>query len=497
MTRVTSTTANDTTALSARVLGVISSAIALSNAALLAISITDLAKQRVPLGLWLLCAVVAIRWLSATALAEWSMRVRRAIRTRWRNTLPTHLALPRLEHERARGDLALAIDHASEAPFLEVLSTSARVSVLGLVIVFWAAGWLALLITILLLVSAVPLYLRAGRRSEAMAVEFQTRRSVLESRQLELLTHAPELRALGAVPYGAKEIAAISDSEHAIALRAIRIALESSLVTEFLSGVSIGLVAMVVGFALLGGRISLSHALVAVLVTSEVFLQVRRFGTEFHRRENAVRSLALLHEVSGRSVSGELGELLVSDQVVTSVNDQPVSIRLQEGERLLVRGPSGSGKTTLLETWLGWTPAKDGTIRRTSRPIGFVSVASSLVSGTLRENLILDAEIPDARVRRMLEALGLTGQRFADLDVRLLADGQGMSTGERVRLVLARALLADPALLIIDDIAGVLDGEARLRVRQTLDAFLQVTIIEATVDDPVLASFDSLVEVPR
>jgi ABC-type transport system involved in cytochrome bd biosynthesis fused ATPase/permease subunit len=458
---------------------------------------TDLAKQRVTLGLWLLCAVVAIRWLSASALGEWSMHVRREIRTHWRNTLPTHLALPRLEHERARGDLALAIDHASEAPFLEVLSTSARVSVLGLVIVFWAAGWLALLITILLLVSAVPLYLRAGRRSEAMAAEFQARRSVLESRQLELLTHAPELRALGAVPYGANEIAAISDSEHAIALRAIRIALESSLVTEFLSGVSIGLVAMVVGFALLGGRISLSHALVAVLVTSEVFLQVRRFGTEFHRRENAVRSLALLHEVSGRSVSGELGDLLVSDQVVTSVNDQPVSIRLQEGERLLVRGPSGSGKTTLLETWLGWTPAKDGTIRRTSRPIGFVSVASSLVSGTLRENLILDAEIPDARVQQMLEALGLTGQRFVDLDVRLLADGQGMSTGERVRLVLARALLAGPALLILDDIAGVLDAEARSRVRQTLDTFHQVTIIEATVDDPVLASFDSLVEVPR
>jgi ATP-binding cassette subfamily C protein CydD len=497
VTRVTSRTANDNAVLSARVLGVISCAVAISNAALLAISMTDLAKQRVTLGLWLLCAVVAIRWLSASALGEWSMHVRREIRTHWRNTLPTHLALPRLEHERARGDLALAIDHASEAPFLEVLSTSARVSVLGLVIVFWAAGWLALLITILLLVSAVPLYLRAGRRSEAMAAEFQARRSVLESRQLELLTHAPELRALGAVPYGANEIAAISDSEHAIALRAIRIALESSLVTEFLSGVSIGLVAMVVGFALLGGRISLSHALVAVLVTSEVFLQVRRFGTEFHRRENAVRSLALLHEVSGRSVSGELGDLLVSDQVVTSVNDQPVSIRLQEGERLLVRGPSGSGKTTLLETWLGWTPAKDGTIRRTSRPIGFVSVASSLVSGTLRENLILDAEIPDARVQQMLEALGLTGQRFVDLDVRLLADGQGMSTGERVRLVLARALLAGPALLILDDIAGVLDAEARSRVRQTLDTFHQVTIIEATVDDPVLASFDSLVEVPR
>jgi ATP-binding cassette, subfamily C, bacterial CydD len=94
------------------------------------------------------------------------------------------------------------------------------------------------------------------------------------------------------VEYGANEIAAISDSEHAIAMRAIRVALESSLVTEFLSGVSIGLVAMVVGFALLGGRITLEHALIAVLVTSEIFTHVRRYGVEFHRREDSERSLA-------------------------------------------------------------------------------------------------------------------------------------------------------------------------------------------------------------
>ena len=106
--------------------------------------------------------------------------------------------------------------------------------------------------------------------------------------------HTTELRALGAVELGANEIAAISDSEHAMAIRAIRVALESSLVTEFLSGVSIGLVAMVVGFALLGGRVSLEHALIAVLVTGEIFTHVRRYGVEFHRREDAERSRELL-----------------------------------------------------------------------------------------------------------------------------------------------------------------------------------------------------------
>jgi len=494
VTTAPSTNSIDPT-LTARILGVLNSVLAITNAVLLAMSITDLAQGHVARGIWLLGGVVVIRWVSTTGLAEWSLRVRGSIRKYWRDALPTHLSLPRLEHQRARGDLALAIDHASEAPFLEVLSTSARVSVLGLAVVFWAAGWLALLMTVSLLGGAVPLYLRAGRRSEAMAIEFESRRSVLESRQLELLTHAPELRALGAVSYGAREIAAISDSEHAIALRAIRIALESSLVTEFLSGVSIGLVAMVVGFSLLGGRISLVHALVAVLVTSEVFLQVRRFGTEFHRRENAERSLALLNGVGTGSPDSEVDDLLVSDHVVTFANDRPVTISLRPGERVLVRGPSGSGKTTLLATWLGWSPAKSGVVRRTNRPIGYVSAVSFLVSGTLRENLTLGADVPDSRVHAMLESLGLTGPRFADLDVRLLADGHGMSTGERVRLAVARALLADPVILIIDDIAGVLDVDARNHLRETIGRLSALTIVEATVDDPVVTSFLSTVEV--
>jgi ATP-binding cassette subfamily C protein CydD len=467
----------------------------LLSACLLAIAITDLAQSDVRRGLLLLGVVVVARWLIITALGEWGYQVSATVKARWRRELPFHFTRPRLEHERARGDLALAIDRAAEAPFLEVLATSARVAVLGLGIVYWAAGWLSLTITLLLLAAAVPLYLRAGRRSEAMAARYEQRRAVLESRQLELLRHAPELRSLGAIQFGAGEIAAISDSEHAIALRAIRIALESSLVTEFLSGVSIGLVAMVVGFALLGGRMTLSHALVAVLVTSEVFLQVRRFGTEFHRREDAARSIEILADVSSRLSDVGNGDLLTSDQLVTLVNERPVSVRLEVGDRLLVTGPSGSGKTTLLQTWLGWSPTKSGSVECTDLPVGYVSVGSSLLSGSLRDNLTLGASITDARVHELLDSLGLTEPRFSDLDVQLLADGHGMSTGEKVRLVLARALLAGPVLLMLDDIAGVLDGAARERVLATLARFPRLTIIEATVDDPTMTEFNSRLDI--
>ena len=491
---MTSTTETDQSSVAvARFLGALNTVVALVVTLILARALTDLAQEHVGTGLELLVVVVVVRVVAAGALREWAEHEASLIRHRWRRDLPAHLAQPRLEHERARGDLALAIEQAAEAPLLDVLSTSARVAVLGLALVWWSAGWLSLSISVALVAGAVPLYQRAGRRSESMAAQYGRRRALLEARQLEVLRHGPELRALGAVSFGAMEIGAISDSEHAIALSAIRVALQSSLVTEFLSGVSIGLVAMVVGFALLGGRISLEHALIGVLTTSEVFVQVRRFGVEFHRRDDAIRARALLRGVITTATLPSPHEVLNCTNVVTSVQVRAVTLDLHPGTRVLVSGPSGSGKTTLLETLLGWRAPVSGTVALTDGPVGYVSVDSALVSGSLRENLALGAAVSERRIRDVLDALGLDGARFEDLDAVLLADGAGTSTGERVRLVLARALLCEPALVILDDVGGVLDAIARQRVREVLSSSSTLAVIEASVDHPILEHFDARV----
>jgi ABC-type transport system involved in cytochrome bd biosynthesis fused ATPase/permease subunit len=457
--------------------------------------VTKLSHGSTSTGLVLLSLVLAGRWLVASALVEWNAATSRAIKGFWRRNLTAHLRQPRAEGERSRGDLSLAIDHASDGPWLELLATSARVSVIGLGVVFWAVGWPSTLITVVLMGLAIPLYRRAGRRSATFAQDFQRRRTLLEVRQLELLNHAPELRALGAVSYGADEIAAISDSENAIAMRAIRVALESSLVTEFLSGVSIGLVAMVVGFGLLEGHLSLEHALIAILVTSEIFVHVRRFGVEFHRRENAQQSLALLVTPSSRTPS-TVGALLRAEHLVTEAGHTAYDFSVEPGDRVVITGSSGAGKTTLLHTLLGWREAASGCASHTDAIIGYVSVESAMVAGTLYDNLSLGRAIEPAAMVTLLESLDLTGNRFADLSVSLLADGRGLSTGERVRLALARCVLARPSLLMLDDIAGVVDGHARESIRAVLNSLSDVAIVEATTDAPLLDSPLQHIEVP-
>jgi ABC-type transport system involved in cytochrome bd biosynthesis fused ATPase/permease subunit len=136
---------------------------------------------------------------------------------------------------------------------------------------------------------------------------------------------------------------------------------------------------------------------------------------------------------------------------------------------------------------LGWREPASGHGAHADVVIGYVSVESALVAGTLYENLALGRAISRDKVHAVLTELGLTSDRFANLDVVLLADGRGLSTGEEVRLALARCVLAEPALLVLDDIAGVMDERARESLRRFLRSLDGVSVVEATVNDALLS----------
>jgi ABC-type transport system involved in cytochrome bd biosynthesis fused ATPase/permease subunit len=479
----------------ARSIGATQSVALLGLAVVTGVALARLAHRDVVGGVGVLAVALFARWLVGVAVEEWGDTAARRVREAWRARLFTHFEKPTREGERSRADLALAIEHAAGAPSLEALRAAAAVSLAGVVVVFVAAGALSAGVVVALLLVAAPLYRRAGRRSSLLEEEYERRRAQLESRQLELLHRSPELRALGAVHYGADAIAAISDSEHTLAMRAIRVALGSSLVTEFLSGVSVGLVAMVVGFDLLGGRTSLVRALVAVLVTAELFTLVRRYGAEFHRRERTTRAAALLVSPVAFDRLDDPTTLVLAEGLITEAGADPVSLRVAPGTRTLVTGPSGSGKTTLLHTLVGWRAPRSGTLTRFAGRVSFVSAESTLLSGTLWENLTLGAELAPGEVRRLLDDLGLTGPRFADLASPVLADGRGLSGGEVVRLAIARGLLAQPSLLILDDVAGVLDEASRARVTDVLAARRDLAVVEATVDTPLIDEPTALVRI--
>ena len=128
----------------------------------------------------------------------------------------------------------------------------------------------------------------------------------------------------------------------------------------------------------------------------------------------------------------------------------------------MVTGPSGSGKTTLLELVAGLRTPTAGTVD--AAPAHLVTQRPFLLPGSVRENLQLVAAGPMApdRLWEALRRVGLDGAVAGmprGLDTRLGDDGFGLSAGQRARLAVARAVLSDRPVVLLDEPTAHLDSE--------------------------------------
>ncbi|HYH59978.1 MAG TPA: ABC transporter ATP-binding protein [Thermoleophilaceae bacterium] len=143
-----------------------------------------------------------------------------------------------------------------------------------------------------------------------------------------------------------------------------------------------------------------------------------------------------------------------------------VSISVAEGERVAVIGPNGAGKTTLLSILAGIQEPTAGRVERPSGELGWVPQQAALYGKlTVAENLRLFARLErradvDGAVERMLAQTGLEDR--ADDQVAVL------SGGNRQRVNIAIGLLAEPAVLLLDEPSAALDPRQRERLWEFL-----------------------------
>jgi ABC-type multidrug transport system fused ATPase/permease subunit len=161
-----------------------------------------------------------------------------------------------------------------------------------------------------------------------------------------------------------------------------------------------------------------------------------------------------------------------------------LSFEAPAGSAFGVVGPSGVGKSTLLALLMGVEAPGCGAIRlsaggREFNPsshqltIGYVGPEPFLMAGSVTDNLLygaLEAHSSSAMLQALKRA-GFTGSD-AELDYllnsMLTENGEGLSTGQKQRLCLARALLSEPALLILDEVSANLDGAAECKIAETV-----------------------------
>lgn len=303
-------------------------------------------------------------------------------------------------------------------------------------------------------------------------------------------------------------------------MQVLRIAFLSALVLEFFATCGIALCAITLGFAVYEHGFDYTKALFVLLLAPEFFLPLRQLGFTYHSRMRALGAMSGLMEllsekdifpevkhIDGRKhqKDGESNVTTLDSTLDDSWMQAPFAIefanvsatypngrvglsdfscKFEPGHVSALVGPSGAGKSTILQSIAGFTNVSTGQIiingHECSRndlinlmsKVSYIPQLPNLFYGTLRDNLKLGA--PEASDEQLLKALDMVGAselitRFADgLDHHVGDQNRGISGGETRLIALARAMLHDSAILLLDEPTASLDRDSENRFLEAL-----------------------------
>jgi ATP-binding cassette, subfamily C, bacterial CydD len=367
-----------------------------------------------------------------------------------------------------------------------------------LVIVFpvdWYSG-------VVLLVTAplIPLFMILLGKSAAEANRRQWKLlAVLGARFLDSLQGITTLKLFNAGRREASVVARLSEAYRSSTMRVLRVAFLSSVVLEFLATLGIAVVAVLVGFHLFYGKITLLRGLFVLLLAPEFYMPLRTLGSQYHERLDAIAAAERIMEIidlPAPAGSSERAPLPAAQGYTIRFDDvshawsparpalDQLSFVAEAGRITALVGHSGAGKSTVLNLLLGFARATSGTISINGQRldetdlddwrarVAWVPQRAHVFAGTVLQNLLIarpDADFAAVRAA----ALDAGADDFIQslphgYDTELGERGVGLSGGQIQRLALARAFLKDAPVLLLDEPTASLDVHTQESIHDSL-----------------------------
>ncbi|MFC2570088.1 MAG: thiol reductant ABC exporter subunit CydD [Schaalia sp.] len=410
-----------------------------------------------------------------------------------------------------------------------VLVCTVTPAALGVILLldFWSA------LIALLVIPLIPIFMiLIGRFTQAASEDKLASMKRLTAQLLDLMSGLPTLRGLGREKAPRTHLHALGAANTKATMATLRVAFLSGGVLEFLTTLSVALVAVEVGMRLVFGNISLFHGLAVIMLAPEVFEPLRQVGAQFHASANGVTAskaaFDIIEEAEAVDSPGtdECPDMARTDIVLDSLGVRargawapaPTSGVIAPGIVTALCGPSGAGKSTIVLCLLAdMTPDAGRVLLRPSasssesgesvlsdidpaawrRQISWVPQSPTLVPGTILDNM---GDLPLDDLNDAAAATGFDEVLASAPDgwnTVIGSGGVGLSVGQRQRLALTRALAAHSQVVILDEPTAHLDAVSEETVVRAIDAMRDAgrTVIVIAHRAAMMEAADAVIDV--
>lgn len=457
----------------------------------------------------LLIAVISLRPVLQVLRANAGITAAAEVQTRVRERLIRHAEAlgPTGAEDLSQGAISSQLTdqvNALEGYFARYLPqmTIAVIVPLSIAAAAFTQDWIA---ASFLLIAAplIPLFMAlVGMGAERLNRDQMLALGRLSGQFLDRVRGMSTLRLFGRTTQATQGITAGSEEYRQRSMRVLRVAFLSSAVLEFFASVAIAVVAIYIGFGLLGyieygpsPALTLFSGLFVLLLAPEFFQPLRTLAQHYHDRATALGAAELLADFESRQPSHSSTPTDESAQTLANKASEGLTVsdvhlqrpgrgevlhiptlQAQPGDIVWLEGPSGSGKTTFLLALAGLLAPASGQIHRTfhDQRIGWLGAPAFIASASLRENIRLgNPQASAEQIQSASQRAGVTAFSHAlpeGLDTGVGERGVGLSGGQAQRVALARAFVSPAPCIILDEPTAALDIDTEAYVLNSLQA---------------------------